>query len=76
MTRVWKKVPRVTRTCACGCGVDVTGTARRMYAKPYCKFKSYLERKKREGWAPQGKFNPYKPKENPLNNVIPFKLGE
>lgn len=71
MPRVWKKVPRVTRECACGCGELTTGTARRMYAKPYCKLRAYLLRKNPNAFTIRRRRTP-----NPLDKVIPFTLGE
>lgn len=71
MTTVWKKIPRETKPCFCGCGELVTGTKRRMYARPYCKLKMHLRRKQDPNWVPDSRFNPNKPKENPLNVVTP-----
>lgn len=76
MTKIWKKLPRITRICACGCGESVTGTSRRMYARPYCKLKAHLERKKDPNFVPDSRFDPTRVKENPLAVVLPFTLGE
>lgn len=76
MTKVWKKVPKVSRYCACGCGKLTTGSKRRMYAEPYCKLRAYLRRKEDPNWVPDSRFDPRRLKENPLNVVIPFSLGE
>lgn len=67
MPRVWVKVPKTTRLCVCGCGVSITGTARKMYAKPYCKLKMHLRRTKGMKLIPKKVINP-------MDNMIPFTL--